>query len=287
MVYALDPFRQHTFRASVQTAFRFPATADQWVDLDVGQFKVIGGLPQVHAAYGLDTTDVYPLTGTNPITDQPFLDDGPFEIPVFRPEEVTAFEVGYRGLYLKNRLFVDAYLFQNRYQSFMATQLLVQFPNTPQEQRYQTTISTESEVVATGWALGADFALPNGIKFTGNIAYNELVSADVQPGFLTEFNPPDYRLNLGVGHRRITEKLGFQANWRWQNDFLWESKFGVAQIPAYSTLDVQLTYKVKAWHSEFRIGGANVLNDYYTTGFGNPSIGGLYYVTWMFDEFLN
>ena len=179
------------------------------------------------------------------------------------------------------------YLFQNRYKSFLATQLLVQFPFTPQEQRYQTTISTDSEIIANGWALGVDYVLDNGIRLNGNISYNELGSTDVTPGFLTEFNTPDYRLNLGVGHRKISENLGFQANWRWQNRFVWESKFGVGDIPAYSTLDIQLTYKVKKWHSQFRLGASNVLNQYYTTGFGNPSIGGLYYVAWMFDEFLN
>ncbi len=287
LVYAIDPFKIHNFRASAQTAFRFPSTSDQWVDLDVGQFKVIGGLPEVHAKYGLDTTDVYPLTGPNPITDEPFLDDGPFKIPAFRPEEVTAFEVGYRGLYLKGRLFVDAYLYQNRYSGFLATQLLVQFPNTPEEQRYQTFISTESDVTTSGWAIGADYRFESGYFLNGNIAFNTLGKVDAQPGFLTQYNTPDYRINMGVGKRNIMKNTSFNVNWRWQNSFLWESTFGVGTIPAYSTLDAQVSYKVKSVRSIFKLGASNLLNNYYTTGFGNAAVGGLYYITWSFDSMMN
>jgi len=286
-VYAIDPFKVHNFRASVQTAFRFPSTSDQWVDLDVGQFKVIGGLPEVHSAYGFDTTDVYPLTGPNPITDEPYLDDGPFVIPAFRPEEMAAFEIGYRGLYLKGRLFVDAYIYQNRYNGFLTTQLLTQFPNTPEEQRYQTFVSTDSEVTSSGWAMGADYRFINDYFLTGNIAYNSLDAVDLPPGVLTQYNTPDYRINIGIGKKNFVKNVSFNINWRWQNSFLWESTFGVADIPSYNTLDIQVSYKVKKMKSIFKIGGSNVLNTYYTTGFGNASIGGLYYISWAFDEMLN
>ncbi len=287
MVYAIDPFKAHNFRFSAQSAFRFPSTADQWVDLDVGPFSVIGGLPEVHAKYGFDTTDIFPLTGPNPITDKPYLTEGPFEIPAFRPEEVTAFEFGYRGLYMKEKMYVDAYIFQNTYNGFLATQLLVQFPNTPEERRYQTTISTDSEVTANGWAIGADYRHHSGLTFTGNVAYNKLQQVDIKPGLLTEFNTPDYRLNLGIGKRNFIKNASFNINWRWQNEFLWESKFGVAQIPDYATLDAQVSYKVKKWKSILKLGGSNLLNQYYTTGFGNASVGGLYYVMWAFDELMN
>lgn len=287
MVYAIDPFKAHNLRASFQTAYRFPSTPDQWVDLDVGQFKVIGGLPEVHTSYGFDTTSLYPLTGPNPITDEPYLDDGPFVIPAFRPEEVSAFEVGYRGAYLKGRLFVDAYLYQNRYNGFLTTQLLVQFPNTPQEQRYQTFVSTDSEVTSSGWALGADYRFVNDYFLTGNIAYNAINSVNLPVGVLTQYNTPDYRINLGVGKREFARNISFNVNWRWQNTFLWESTFGVADIPAYHTLDLQVSYKMKNLKSVLKVGGSNVLNSYYTTGFGNAAVGGLYYITWSFDEMLN
>jgi hypothetical protein len=286
-VYSLDDQKKHNLRGSLQSAFRFPSTPDQWVDLDVGQFKVIGGLPEVHEKYGFDTTAVYPLTGPNPIVDEPYLDEGPFVIPAFRPEEMTAFEFGYRGLYMKDRLFVDAYVYQNNYDGFHATQLLVQFPNTPEEQRYQTTVSTDSKVSTAGWAIGADLRLARGYSASGNIAWNNLESTNVQPGFQTEYNTPDYRINLGFGKKNVIPEMSVNLNWRWQNSFIWESKFGVAEIPAYSSLDFSVDYRMPNIKSIFKLGASNVLNSYYTTGFGNAQIGGLYYITWTFDQFFN
>lgn len=287
IVYSLDKAQKHNVRASIQSAFRYPSITDQWVDLDVGAFHVIGGLPEVQAKYGFDENPVFPLTGTNPIVDEPYLDEGPFIIPVFRPEEVIAFEAGYRGLYLKDKLFVDAYVFQNRYDGFLGAQLLAMFPNTPEEERYQTTISTDSRVISVGWAASADYRFPNRWTLKGNIAYNGITKDETIPGLQTQFNTPDYRLNLGLSKVDVLQNLSVNVNWRWQNSFFWESTFGSGQIPAYNTLDMVVAYRVKSIKSVFKIGGSNILNNYYTTGFGNAQVGGLYYITWEFDEFLN
>ena len=288
LVYALDEARKHSFRGSIQSAFRYPSITDQWVDLNVGLFRVVGGLPEVHDKYGIRSNPVFPLTGPNPITDQPYLDDGPLELPIFRPEKVTAYEAGYRGLYFKDRLFVDAYIYQNVYNGFHAAQLLAIFPGTPQETKFSTTISSESRVTSFGWAVGADLNLPSKITLRGNIAYNSITNDDdVPPGFQTQFNTPDYRLNFGVGKRDIVKNLSANVNWRWQNDFLWQSSFGTGEIPAYNTLDLMVAYKIPHIKSVVKIGGSNILNNYYTTGFGNAQVGGMYYITWEFDEFLN
>ncbi len=36
----------------------------------------------------------------------------------------------------------------------------------------------------------------------------------------------------------------------------------------------------------FKVGGSNLLNHYYTTSFGSPQIGGLYYVTLIYEDIL-
>jgi hypothetical protein len=35
--------------------------------------------------------------------------------------------------------------------------------------------------------------------------------------------------------------------------------------------------------SLIKVGGTNILNKYYTTAFGSPSIGGLYYVSFAYN----
>jgi hypothetical protein len=37
--------------------------------------------------------------------------------------------------------------------------------------------------------------------------------------------------------------------------------------------------------SIFRIGGSNILNDYFRTGYGSPYVGGLYYVSYGYNIF--
>ncbi len=284
MVYAVDRDLDHTLRASVQTAYRFPSVADQWVNLDVGAYRVIGGLPQVHALYGFDENPVYPLSSANPVTGEPVLDEGPYEFPEFEPERVTAYEVGYKGLFLNKLLFLDSYVFVNRYNGFLATQVLVQSPYTENELRFQTTISTNEPVTAWGWALGLDMLLPKAFFAGGNVAYNALESIrDKPPGFQSRFNTPRYRFNLRVGKRKLTRQIGFELAYRWQDSFLWESAFGVAQMPAFSTLDAQVSYTFDALYTTVKIGGSNVLNGYYNTSFGSASVGGLYYMTLIFE----
>ena len=90
-----------------------------------------------------------------------------------------------------------------------------------------------------------------------------------------------------MANRKVTDNLGFSINWRWQDAFLWESSFGVGVIPAYQTLDAQVSYKLPSLKSIVKLGGSNVLNERYTTSFGNPSMGAIYYLSLTFDEFLN
>ncbi len=284
LVYSIDKDLDHTLRGSIQTAYRFPSITDQWVNLDVGAFRVIGGLPEVHALYDFDNNPVYPLSSANPVTGKPILDDGPFIIPEFEPERVTAYEIGYKGLFLNKLLFLDSYVFVNRYNGFLATQVLVQNPYTDEEIRFQTTISTDEPVTAWGWALGLDMLLPKGFFAGGNVAYNALESIkDRPPGFQSRFNTPRYRFNLSVGKRQYHDQVGFKVSYRWQDTFLWESAFGVAQMPSFATLDAQVSYKFESLYTTVKVGGSNALNDWYNTSFGSASVGGLYYLTLVFD----
>ncbi len=286
-VWALDPDKNHNIRASYQTAFRFPSISDQWVDFDIGYYRAIGGLPEVQNYYHFNTNPVYPLSGSNPILDTPVTDKGPFIIPTFSPERVEAIELGYKGLSFNNMLYMDAYVFKNKYNGFLYQQLLAQNPNTPEEQRYQTTISTNEPVSAFGWAISMDLKMMMGFHLGGNVAYNTLLDKIESEGHQTRFNTPDYRYNLSFGNRGLLKNVGFNINFRWQNKFLWESGFGVAEMPAFSTLDAQVNYKWSKMKTIIKIGGSNLLNNYYTTSFGSAQIGGLYYIKVTFNEFLN
>jgi iron complex outermembrane receptor protein len=288
VVISLGEGLSHNIRASAQTAFRFPSIADQMVNLNIGPYTVLGGLPEVQALYNIPENPVYPLSGKNPITDEPVTENGPYNIPAFRPERVTALELGYKGLLFKNLLLLDTYIYGNRYNGFTATQLLAQNPDTEDEIRFQTTVSTDFPVVAYGGALGAEFRLGRVALVKGNISYNELGEiVDPPPGFSPQFNTPRFKFNLGYSNRHVTRMIGFNINWRWQDSFLWESPFGTAEIPAFSMIDAHVSLQLSHFHSLIKIGGSNLLNTYYTTSFGSAQIGALYYVTWTYDDLFN
>lgn len=295
LVYSLDQEKSHNIRVSTQTAFRFPATADQWLNLSLGQmdingkkfnFRVIGGNEEVHEFYNFTDQNVFALSGNNPFTGEPLSE--PFQVPVFRPETVTALEIGYKGLYFDKLLFVDTYFFHNTYNSFHAKQALVQYPGTANENRYITTISAENPVVTYGWAIGADMRMPRGFLLKGNLMNNSIDLGENQnAGFQSRFNTPAYKINISLVNYHILKNLGFSISWRWQDSFNWQSDFGKTIIPSYNTLDAQVSMKLPQLSSVVKVGGSNLINQYYATGLGNSAIGGLYYVSITFDEFLN
>lgn len=287
-VYSFGSSFEHNFRTSIQTAFRFPSIADQMVDINVGPFIILGGLPEVLKQYDIPENPVYPLSGTNPVTDKPVMENGPYKIPEFRPERVLALEVGYKTLIINKHLMIDAYIFSNRYNGFQASQVLAQNPNTEDERRYQITVSTDQPLTAYGWAAGADYRTVQAFIIKANVSYNTLTElAEPVPGFQTKFNTPRFKMNLGVGNNQLTRKIGFNINWRWQEAFLWESTFGSAEIPSSSTIDAHISVRFQKIKSVFKVGGSNLLNSYYTTAFGTAQVGGLYYITWTFDELMN
>ena len=87
-------------------------------------------------------------------------------------------------------------------------------------------------------------------------------------------------------NREITKDLGFNIVWRWQDEFNWESPLVSGTVPAYSTFDAQVSYKIIPSKATIKIGGTNVFNKTYIQYAGGPTIGGLYYAAITFEGLL-
>tara|TARA_A100000164_G_scaffold329799_1_gene317782 strand:- start:2451 stop:5228 length:2778 start_codon:yes stop_codon:yes gene_type:complete len=283
IVYDLDNQSSKFLRLSAQTAFRFPSVVDQWTDLYVAPVYVVGGQSILQDQYNLRDLNIYPLDGNNPVLSNPILSDV-FIMPEFGPEKVTAFEIGYKSLYLNKRILLDAYVFYNNYNGFLAQQLLSQDPS-GEDKRFITTVSLDQPVNSYGWAFGFDYKLKNNFEFSSNVSYND-VNTVLKPGFQIQFNTPDYRYNISFGNRKLTRVIGFNINYRWQNSFLWESAFGVGTIPQVHNLDAQVTFNIENIKSKIKIGGSNILNQYHITSFGSANVGALYYVSILIDNII-
>jgi iron complex outermembrane receptor protein len=289
LIYFLDKKMEHSIRGTFQTAYRFPSTSNQWIDLDAGIFRTIGGMPAVRNKYNFSTIPLYPMSGRNPVTDKPITENGPITLPYLEPEKVASTEIGYKGLFLGKKLFLDTYAYYNKYKGFEAAQLVAQLAEdagTEKDLLYETFFTTDEPVSSWGWALGLDYMTPIGLLIKSNVAYNTMLEGIDSPGVETRFNTPEYRANISVGHHAIIPNLGFNVNLHWQNSFVWEASFGAGEIPAFTTLDAHVAYKVPKIKTTFKLGGSNILNNYHTTSFGSAQIGGLYYLSLIYEDIL-
>lgn len=294
-VYTVAP--NNNVRVSYQTGYRNPTTQNQYIDLLVrANTRLIGGLPEVLDKYNLRTNKGY--TQASIIRFQQSVAAGTpnpalletYTFGEFKPESVQAWEIGYKGL-IGNKLLIDTYYYFNSYKNFVSTLNLIQ-PGTPSAQDptglstgriFSTVVNNPATVEANGFAVGADYLLGK-FNLNGNVSYNKLT--DANNGLITEFNTPEYRYNLGLSNSNVYRGIGFNLQYRWQDEFNWQSTFAAGTIPAYGTVDAQVSYKIPSLKSIVKVGGSNVLNNYYRTSFGNPQMGGIYYVSLLFDQFL-
>lgn len=294
--------KDHNLRFSYQTAYRFPTTQNQWINLTVGGgTRLMGGLPQLRNFYKFNTNPVFTLASVqafggsvlagapnpNLLQQQTFGD--------FKPESMRSFEVGYKGL-IAQRLLIDVYAYWGRYKDFLSGVTAIQSRNAavfnPADLlsantriAYSISVNAPGEVSTSGWGASAEYLLPNNFSFSGNLYHDEIGA--LPAGFVSYFNTPKYRVNLALNNSGFgkDKRYGFSVVYRWQNSFFYEGTFGVGMVPWMRTVDAMLSYKFPATKSMIKIGGTNIFNRYYRTGWGNPQIGGLYYISYGWNVF--
>ena len=146
-------------------------------------------------------------------------------------------------------------------------------------------INSPSKVKTTGWGVSAEYRFNGGFYTTANVSSDVL--GDVEDGFITYFNAPKYRANVSFGNNGIgkSKRVGFNFVYRYQSEFDYQSDLATGVVPSYQTLDGQISYKLPKINSVVRVGANNMLNQYYITALANPSIGGLYYVSFGYNIF--
>ena len=126
--------KDNFIRASYQTAYRFPSTQNQYINLQTGSARLIGGLPQFIQAYGLTTNTYdtaslgnYARTGVPPTQ---------YQFKEFKPETVASWELGYKGI-IADKLYIDVYGFYAQYTNFIGLTVLVKNPLVHRYSSYQ------------------------------------------------------------------------------------------------------------------------------------------------------
>ena len=292
--------KDNNIRLSYQTAYRFPSTQDQYINLLTGGAnRLIGGLESFSTYFKFNSNPAY--TSESIVMYRASLAGGPnpailkvAQFTTIRPESMQSYEIGYKGLVTK-KLLIDAYYYYSKYKDFIGRTAIgrgksgdparapidLASPFTTDNLSFVTNSATP--VKATGYGVGFEWNVCKNYMFSANGFGDQL--KNVPAGLVTFFNTPKFRYNLGLANSDVYKGWGFNVNYRHQDKINWEGTFGTGEVPAYGTLDGMISYKFKAINSLLKIGATNLANKYYRTSFGNPQVGGLYYVSFGYNVF--
>lgn len=277
------------FRLSYQQAYRFPTTQNQYINLPLGTKTnmLIGGLPDLQTFYGFKTNYVWDSATAFAAVRAGNLGSltqaNSYNFKEFKPEVVNSYEIGYRGVIAK-KLLVDVFAFYAVYNNFISTAILIQNPGTANSRQFGMPVNANSKVKTFGWGASVDYKFPYNFNLSTNVSYNEL--RDAPKGQLAFFNTSPWRYNVTVSNNKICKNTGFAVTYRWQSAIeVWESTFLSGRLPAYGTLDAQLSYRIPKTKSLIKFGANNLLNKYYKSAYANPEIGGMYYVSFGYNVF--
>ena len=218
-----------------------------------------------------------------------------------RPEHIRAWELGYKAALLPGgRLLADVDFYLNSYRDFIA-QVEAYVPLTATgaplaptadlnavatalstragQARYRLWTNSQSRVRTYGGTLGLRYELAAGYELGANTTYTRLKRTESGDGLEDGFNTPRWACNLSLGNENIFRRVGFGLNFRWQQGYYSQTFLVSGPVPAYHTLDAQLSYALPAPDVRLKLGASNVLNRYYVSYLGGPAVGGLYYLS--------
>ncbi len=333
----------HNFRASFQTGFRNPDTQSLYIGLETALGTLIGGATDIgdrfsrnysvsQAGQSLGFPATITQTGANAYTNSLFAsiaDDLGSHDPTSNgsnfignssfadPEQVSSFEVGYRGKI--DKFIIDASAYYSIYSDFLANETVIAplygdvsnfdltgyDPNNPASVAglnsdtqqilaalnnrdvvgYQTYTNTDETVNSYGAAIQVSTKVFDGFDLSANYTWARL-DFDVagNPDFRTNFNTPEHKVKASFGKTDLFENFGFNVSWRWSDNYFWEASFGDGEVPAFHVLDAQINLRVPSLKSTFKAGATNLLQDEYFTAFGTGFIGSQYYVSWTINN---
>jgi outer membrane receptor protein involved in Fe transport len=228
-----------------------------------------------------------------------------------KPEGISAYEIGYRGkIGIVN---VDLSGYYNQYDGFIATKTVIApkygFVDTvfnpssnPSDlvqvapsvyypkaivalangdyQPFQIYTNSLAEISSYGGSVGVSTKVGK-FDIGANYTYAKFnFDQTTDPDYDAGFNTPEHKAKLSIGTEDLFQNFGFGFNYRYQTEYLWQSSFVDAMVPARSLIDAQINYKVDSLKSLFKVGGSNIGGKEYVVAPGTGMIGSQYFISW-------
>ncbi|MGB5554825.1 MAG: TonB-dependent receptor [Flavobacteriaceae bacterium] len=307
--------RDHNIRASVQTGFRNPTTQDLFIGLFTGRDILIGSAPDNLDRY----TRSYDVSARGQLLGQPasIVQSGraayensyslssfnelretgnPAALQianpnVVKPEQVTSYEIGYRGKI--DKLVIDFSAYYNNYKDFISQEVVVaplygtvgdnslsvQAISNSDFRRYGAYTNSDVDISSYGASIGLSTKVLGNFDLGGSYTFTKQdFDQAANPDFMSNFNTPEHKFKASFGNDALFKNFGFNVNYRFSDDYFWEATFGQGLVPEFHVLDAQVNFTIPSLKSTLKVGGTNLLGDEYFTAFGTGFIGSMYYV---------
>lgn len=301
-----SPSLKNNFRLAYQSGYRFPSLFEGFSNVNSGGVKRVGGLKVMsdgvfENAYLKSSIDALQAAVIKDVNTGGLTKDAAIKknqnmlvknsYTYLVPEYIRSFETGYKGLFLKSKLYVDVDFYFNNYHSFIA-QVEASVPKTTLpdsipfylndkklQERYRLWTNSKTRVYNYGGSLGIKYSLPAGYMADANVSYAKLDRKTGNDGLEDGFNTPQWITNISITNENIYQGIGAGITYKWQSSYYWQSFLVNGQVPAFGSLDIQANYQFKKAGVNIKLGTTNVLNHYYYSFLGGPAVGGFYYST--------
>ena len=332
LVYTGGESRRHNFRASFQTGFRNPTTQDQYIGFNVGSAILLGSAPDNLTRYRETLQIQTPIgqlfaggssvniTGLNAYNNsytaasvaQLSATGNPAvlrktNLQFVKPEEVKAFELGYRS-FIKD-MSIDLNGYYNVYNNFIGNLNVVaplygkaqDAPNPgagaadPGVQSlhalqngniraFQLYTNTDVEIQSLGFGVGLSRKVYKDFEVGMNYNFAEFdFDRTANPSFEAGFNTPKHRVKASFGNEKLFKNFGFNISGRWNSEYIWESTMVDGVIPSATVIDAQINYLIPKLKSTLKIGAANLGGREYIQVLGAGAIGQQYFASWTIN----
>jgi outer membrane receptor protein involved in Fe transport len=338
LVYSGGESKKHNFRASFQTGFRNPSTQDQYIGFNVGSAILLGSAPDNLTRYS-ETLPVSTATGqalaggtsvvmtglnaynnsytassvgafsalaaSDPIAGSALLRKT--NIKYVKPEQVKAFELGYRSLIKDMSIDINGYY--NIYNDFIGNlNVVAPFYGTTQNspnplggptdsgahslhalqngnyRAYQLYTNTNIEIESFGFGLGLSKKVYRNFEVGVNYNYAEFKFDQAKdPSFEAGFNTPKHRVKASFGNEKLFDNFGFNISGRWNSEYLWQSTMVDGMIDAATVIDAQVNYNMPKLKSTLKLGASNIGGKEYTQVLGAGLIGQQFFASWTIN----
>ena len=205
---------------------------------------------------------------------------------IFDPEEVSAWELGFKSEWFENRLRLNAAGFFSKYDDFQTVTLIVDSMGIP-----FFPVSNAGDLDVYGFEVEVDAVVTDEFRITGSVGWTEEEVQRVDPqAFAFTFNDdtelpgsPEWSTYLGAEYgipvewgEAFTGTFFFNVDWSWRDEHVFLSILDPASTQdSYSLVDARLTYVAQDQGWEFAVWSTNLFDEEYAVfrqNLGGPGV---------------